>query len=548
MDYAKAAFLQKHLAGGELIDEEMLRRMAEHLEPVAWLMSWTQKKRDIWYSCCGGRMTWQGDRCLNDMEHAQLMTAQHRQHGYCPYCGRRVYYINRKHVSQKDVKEAYHTFYRRSRTDPGTLMVIGVWCGKVWSRVKYGTEPESIQMEIEPCSVILIPYGGKPERWVREQLKARSAWWYQARGSEQWSRRSKVVGECWQSWDGQVLPRTMHLDELEMLLTAWPGGKAARWLAAHPKVYYDRDWVDVLYFAARYPQAEYMIARGLGEMAVDKLMRRDGYMLVNWRTAKVDRMLPLTHDELGRIKAKGLTPASRDMLPLIAGRAYGQKIKLEDAMDVMACLDREPMDRVDRCVRPWGNRWGVMRILRYLARQEVQRLGAPGLWLDYLRELEQLGGLEDERTVFPRDLLAAHTETSRRIQIRKSEEDEKLLRKRLPALMEKYAFEAEGLVLRPFESLAEVIAEGQVQSICIGSYAKRYAEGGTDLCTLRPADAQDKPWHAVEFGRGGRMYQCRGYQNKTDEKDEKKVRAFWAAWDRAHGTKTDPGLIIRRSV
>lgn len=168
-----------------------------------------------------------------------------------------------------------------------------------------------------------------------------------------------------------------------------------------------------------------------------------------------------------------------------------------------------------------------------------------GTWRDYLRELEELGEADDEARVFPRDLLAAHVETTTRIKIKADEAQQKKLDDRLPELRGKYSFRAGGLVLEPFWTVAEVIAEGAKQRICIASYAGRYANGGTVLCKLRRESAPETPWHAVEFDTKGRMMQCRGEGNTTAPEDEQAVRDFWAAWDAAHKTTTAVHLTIR---
>lgn len=125
--------------------------------------------------------------------------------------------------------------------------------------------------------------------------------------------------------------------------------------------------------------------------------------------------------------------------------------------------------------------------------------------------------------------------------LRDAEKQRAQLEKRLGALRERYCFRAAGLVLRPFDTLSEVILEGRALNICIGSYARSYAQGGTVLCCLRREEEPDAPWRAVEFSPAtGKLVQDRGERNDArgiPPGVKKQLKLFWAAWSREQEQK-----------
>lgn len=512
--------IQTHL-GGPIVTEALNEELRRSLPPVGIM----RKGGETYYSCCRRYHT--------------SMGYHHREYGQCPMCGRVAYHIRQCHIKADERQEQFHFLYRRSMADENTILIIGIWAAQIWQDAKW-CDPEDVEMRIQPHSLIVIPWGGKPVRYVNEW----SSW---GRNREmRWVRRDRVQGGTVTSWKGGGIEQVNHGGEFKAVIRGTRFEKMLRWVQEAGNIYYTCDYAEVLAEIAKYPQMEYMAARGLGGLVRDKMNHAAGAGLVNWRSKRIGNMLPLTRDELGRIKAKGYAIQSRDLMPIKYAREYGQLIKLEDAMAVMEAVGRWEWHTAGMAVKAWGRRWGVMRILRYLARVEGKHHGDARMWLDYMEELRQLGGLEDEAAVFPRNLREAHAQTSTRLKIKASEEQQKTLAERLPELQKRYTFEAGNIRMEPFASLEEVIAEGQIQSICIGSYAKSYAEGKTILCKMRRRDAPGEPWHAVEFTTAGRMVQCRGDHNATYADEEKEVRAFWAAWDQAHQTKTNVNIHIKQ--
>lgn len=539
--------IQQHL-GGQFIDDEM-RKADNFLGRTGWLMSWTAKRKEIWYECCGKTLV-QSDDNTPDEEHA-LYGAVHRKGGICPYCCAHVTYLNRRFVSMNDHTQVYTVHYRMSRAEPNTLLVLGMWSGRRWYRAKNGTDPKEIRTEHEPCSMVILPWDGKPARFVREVMKSAGAynsWWWGSRtaqGSGGWVKRERVEGGDRQSITGSGIKYLICDDLLETVRgTRWE--KPAAFAKSQTGVYYSADRVRPLKMFCTHPAMEYMLGNGMEGILRD-CAREDGTMGgIRWRRKSPKEMLQLDGNELARLRKMDPEKVNgAGLMVLRVARSMGQKVKLEDAMEVTgghSRLNYHSQNQLKGTLERYGRRWGVMRILRYCAKE----YGRLAMWEDYMKELAELGEAEDETRAFPRDLRTAHAETSARMRYKNDAPTYEKLILRAEEL-QKMAFEACGLILSPFETAQEVIREGSYQHICIGSYVNSYAEGRTNLFKLRRADAPEVPFHAVEMSaRDGQLIQCRGAYNETYPEDEAVVRAFWAAWDEAHHTHSELHLSISR--
>lgn len=539
--------IQHHL-GGQFIDDEM-RKADDFLGRVGWMMSWTKKRREIWYECCGKTLV-DGEDNTADEEYA-LSNAMHRKSGCCPYCSAHIHYINRRFVRQNDYTQVYTVHYRMSQAEPNTLLVLGMWSGRRWYHVKLGTAPQDIRTEHEPCSMVILPWNGKPERFVREVLKgpgSYDSWWWGTRAAQDsggWVLRDHVEGGDKQSITGSGI-EYLVCDDLQEITRGTRWEKPAEYAKGAYGVWHSKDRVRPLKMFCTHPAMEYMLGNGM-EGLLRGCANEDGTMgLIRWKRKNPREMLGLDGNELARLRR--MEPGQVNGAGLLAhrlARKYGQQTKLEDVMNLTAQMGGvrySNQKQLKSALERYGQRWGVTRILRYLAREKEHI----AIWLDYMEELIQLGEAGDEARVFPRDLRGAHAETSARVRYKEDAvTGEKVIQR--AEKLKNLSFEACGMILSPFETAEEIIREGSSQHICIGSYVKSYADGRTTLMKLRRMDAKDVPFHAVEMSSDGKhVVQCRGAYNETYPEDEAAVRAFWAAYDAARNVHNQIHLNISR--
>ena len=296
--------------------------------------------------------------------------------------------------------------------------------------------------------------------------------------------------------------------------------------------------------AARKPYLQHVILQGQEELARE-IVR--GAFEVKKRTAKnMPELLGITEGQWYEAKKNKLSLDARWMRALEQIQNAGNMtITLKDAWTAVENNSEHARSRLERESEV------LLRDCSAKIRRKAVRRAAYSTdlieWLDYWQQLLSLHeDMTDTRLLLPRDLHGMHQRMTERIEAikaqQKREMDAILLQeheKRMKALREKYTFEACGLILRPYETEAEIVAEGTVLHICIGGYAERYMKGQTILCALRRAECPEEPWRAVEFSAmTGKLVQDRGawndrmmgasnFQNGVGGW----LRRFWAAFE-----------------
>lgn len=296
--------------------------------------------------------------------------------------------------------------------------------------------------------------------------------------------------------------------------------------------------------AARKPYLEHVILQGQSVLA---RQLANGSIKPAKRTARrMPELLGITEGQWYEARKNNLTLTSEWLNALeYIQRAGNMTITFKEAR---TALENNPnharyrlMDRADALLG------GIAPKLRRKAVRRAALSRDLNEWIDYWEQLKELDeDMSDVRILLPKDMQAMHQRMTDRINAVKAQrklemdaEMKKTFAERMKALKEKYTFEACGLILRPFESAAEVIAEGAAQHICIGSYADRYMRGETILCALRRAETPEEPWRAVEFSAmTGLLVQDRGaYNDRGLGAGNLRngvggwLKRFWAAFD-----------------
>lgn len=173
---------------------------------------------------------------------------------------------------------------------------------------------------------------------------------------------------------------------------------------------------------------------------------------------------------------------------------------------------------------------------RYINAQnaETLRAGRPKIGMyelaDYLDDAAALGlDLTNKTVLFPRDLRERHAATSAERKYRADEASRKRMQARADKLSP-FAWERDGLLIRPATSAAELTAEGKALHHCVGTYSERYASGETEIWFVRRKEDPDTPFFTLEY-RDGRIVQCRTLHNRSCD-TEPAVHSFVTAWAR----------------
>lgn len=168
---------------------------------------------------------------------------------------------------------------------------------------------------------------------------------------------------------------------------------------------------------------------------------------------------------------------------------------------------------------------------------------------DYWDMAERLGwDLSNERVRFPHNLFAAHDEATAQVAQLEEKGLASKFRVRRMALR-KYAFAADGLLIRPAASQQELTDEGNALHHCVSTYGKKHANGKTAIFFIRRKNTPRKSFYTLELDEQKlTVRQNRGMLNcpRTPE-----VRAFedlWLSWVQAGAPRDSAGKPICRKA
>lgn len=494
-------------------------------------------------------------------------TGRHGALYACPRCGARAEF----RYEAKGHKRVYDEFvlyeWRRSVLDAETVTLTATWVTRDSTR---GHAPHLALLRTDTTALYVF----RPGKAVT-MYKKQANW-----GPNGWdSRWERVDAVCPAHTKSGTLGRAdIVIDHMEFV-NALEGTRIGRMFDSLREASGRWDDLELMAIAncARRPWLEYLAKCGQAGLA-GALMRMPHIskdIVPNQRARRPMDLLGLTAGQWGEVKRDGipLDVGTLSAIRLLTRLDIGP-VKVADAVGINSYDAYNIGKLIPSCDKWGGESVGNMlrmlpdRLRRKIVRRMMREPRHIQEWGDYYRQLRELGEVSlagekppkghidnrpfatdaDPALLLPKDMHLMHQRMTERLELLRNEARIKAaeaLRSKfegeiLPKLVKAYTFEAEGLVLRPYATAAEVITEGSALSICIGDYAERYMRGGTVICCLRKADAPDKPWRAVEFdAHTGALLQDRGYKNdvgKWEKTQETKalLERFWRAFDAAH--------------
>lgn len=146
---------------------------------------------------------------------------------------------------------------------------------------------------------------------------------------------------------------------------------------------------------------------------------------------------------------------------------------------------------------------------------------------DYLNNGEALAyDVEDGFVLFPRDLSAAHDQSSMLMDCKKVEQYDAQIAGIYKKLAKRYQYQKDGLVVLPPKTAQEIVVEGQTLHHCVGGYVVNVVEGRCAILFIRQKEHPDQPFITVEI-RGDEIVQARGSGNGIPPT---KVNQFLEQW------------------
>lgn len=265
---------------------------------------------------------------------------------------------------------------------------------------------------------------------------------------------------------------------------------------------------------------------------------------IDWQEARPAQMLGLTREELRLGQAQCWGALFWRLFTL--AKAAGEHLTGEDIQNAYYLGEDQVLDLVGR--GPVG------KSLRYLLKQIQQAgpgaedeygdpipeavIGVPML-LDYwkmCRDCER--NLADSQVRWPRDLVAAHDRIMEVSKQRRKRSLAAKFRQRRKELSQ-YILEADGLLIIPAGSQADLDREAKMLEHCVWTYGEGHANGDYAIFFIRRSVEPKTPYYTLQLDEKAlKVKQNRGCRNcgKTPE-----IQAFedlWVAWLRS-GAKRD---------
>ena len=283
--------------------------------------------------------------------------------------------------------------------------------------------------------------------------------------------------------------------------------------------YRQDDMTLFFYQYSKYPIVEKLIKSGFEGIA-DRIVR--GCSLersVNYKQTDVSKFLGINKAEIKEIKASGVEfkPSFLRMYK------YAKKEKL--GWDISR-VESEAKERTVEYFNSIKKYSGINKALAYLKKQsKYSDLGGITIiWKDYIENCNKLDiDIKKSINLFPRDLHKRHDEVMKQIKVVADEATNTKIEARLKELRKKYYYESDKFIIRPAESVDDLIHEGNTLDHCVArNYTGRYADGDTDILFIREKESPYKPYFTMEVRRGS-IIQVQGYQNKEDKTPAKGI-------------------------
>lgn len=272
----------------------------------------------------------------------------------------------------------------------------------------------------------------------------------------------------------------------------------------------------------KYPWLEYLDKMGLEELVIAKVKGLNTFRCLNYRGKDIFKILGITKPELKKIRKAKIPKINASFIKL-----YQQNIK-DGSM-----LRPEEVSDINRTLcAPWD--WietakysSLRKVYRYLKKQKdkygkenTTYYGLPVYtYKDYLHMCENLKmDMKDEHVLFPKNVWKEHDNAMIRVKVEKDKVLDKKIKARQKSL-NKYRFEYKGLLIKPIESLEEILNEGNKLHHCVATcYLKPYANSQTIILVVRKVDNPTKPYVTVEV-KEGRIKQAYGNHDTTPPKE-----------------------------
>lgn len=255
----------------------------------------------------------------------------------------------------------------------------------------------------------------------------------------------------------------------------------------------------------------------------------------DWKAKRPNGILRMDRAELRAARESDL--GGEQMLTLLICRRYGVPIRLPEDIPAIKKCNLSIWGRVIRHGVRWEN---AERYLAAQTRRYPKEIAPTSSTLADYWDMAKGAGIDlsihAER--WPMHLNRAHDQLLMR---KKFKEDEALRTKfeQRAVALNRFRFEADGLMIRQPMRENDLIVEGKVLNHCVATYAKRHATGDTTILFIRRTDAPELPYFTLNINEKDlSVIQNLGKSNCSAPPEVDAFVDLFMAWARA-GCKRD---------
>lgn len=286
----------------------------------------------------------------------------------------------------------------------------------------------------------------------------------------------------------------------------------------------------LIYIYSRYQQAEYLKKLGYEGIIYDRIYNQANYIKVNWRGDSLEKMLGITKTEISKLNQWGYR-STEDIGTYKFLRKYQAKVSKKN-MDIFYSV----FSSVGDYLSYFKKEENPIKISEYIINQK--KLAKHRFILydykDYLNQLKELGYPLEEYYLYPKSLKDAHAKLTDEINKRRDEEKRKQIElqekgyREILKKIKKFTYSSANLVIRPVDSIAELITEGMKMHHCVATYRDKVVAEKCYIFTVRNINEPDEPLATLELSQDKkRIIQLRGKYNAVVSDD---IEAFCNHW------------------
>lgn len=472
---------------------------------------------------------WAMNRFVNFM----VFAPEKRTEGYCSHCRKKVPMEHLQNKQRVICPECHKAMEARTikkmpqRQEISTMYVQPIKEGFSCRFIKYTKTWVNGTENVYPWEGLrMIQQYGKPQRWFERRI-----WNYEEDGCSREFAENKIKG--WTKsinsplavFINRYYPATCHVyrRNLPALIKKTPVkyltglDEMAVWVSRtygyKQKVF---AYIDIIDYCGRYPVIESLWKLGFKNLATDIVC----YSIKIKPSRENHKALGISK-ELWRYMLR--TDRQQDA-------SWVQKMmKLENVRGSIKDKDKAAK-------RISGNNLEVLfvkkglslhRTVKYLEKQEeASRLTIESIAYQYMDYLHMSDRLQLDTILYPDNLENAHDQLVELIndqknkkQLAEASKKDRAIEKVYEKIAKKFSFADEKYILRPAKSNVEIVREGQIQHICVGSgyYAEKMIKNESYILFLRQQSAPDKPYYTVEITPEYEIRQRHGKYNKEAE-------------------------------